>query len=766
MKFGTSQTRDEDATLVQGKGSYVGDRDPAGTLWMHVIRSDNASGLIKAIKTSHAEAMPGVRLIITSKVIEDAGIKPFPIRFMPPGQTVDAPPVWPLARDYVRYAGEPIACVIADSQAQAMDAAEALVIDIESTVALVDPRAADTPNAAKVWPMGNRIFTLDQGDHVAFEKARGEATHVVQAQIDISRVTAVTMESRNGLASPENGKLCLYTGTQAPHRVRAEMAHVLNMEENSLIVRTKHVGGSFGMRNGAYPEDALLLFAARTLNTAIRWASTRTEGFLSDTHSRPQSLDVTLTLDDNFNFTALHVAGYAPVGAYVGPMSFHPMTGCLPGLAGMYRTPVIAVRMRGMHVNTMHMAPYRGAGRPEAIYVIERMVDIAAQRLSLDRIDLRRRNLIPTDALPHATPLGYTYDSGNFANAMNVALKKADADGFESRKLEAKKRGRLRGLGIACAIESAGAAFGPEQLPEFGALRITPDGTLTLSAGSGDAGQGHTTAFTQIANHLLGWEGEVKIEIGDTSCVSKGMGTFGSRTMGAVGSSLAQAADQIIAKALPIAAEWLEASGADIQFKNGQFTVTGTDLKVSLRQLSCETGKTFHADAFTSAVAGTFPNGVHIAEVEIDPETGTLDLIAYTIADDVGQIINPLLMEGQIHGGIAQGLGQAFMEQIIYDEYGNLLSGSLMDYALPRADDLVSFMIHHAPTETQANPLGVKGVGESGTVGGLSAGINAVVHALSELGVENITMPATANRIWDAIQRADASKITNLNSRQ
>ena len=766
MKFGTPQIRDGDKTLVQGKGCFAGDRFPKGTLTMYVLRSDIASGRIKAIETSHAEDMPGVRLILTSKAIEDAGIKPFPVRFMPPGQTIDAPPVWPLARDYVRYAGEPIACVIADSKAQAMDAAEALIVDIESTTALVDPKAADTPNAAKIWPNGNRIFTLDQGDHAAFEKALTKAAHVVDAKIDISRVTAVTMEPRNAIALSEHGKLSLFTGTQAPHRVRAEMAYVLNMTENNLIVRSHDVGGSFGMRNGAYPEDALLLFAARMLNTSIRWTGTRGEGFLSDTHSRPQSLNVTLTLDDNLNFTALHVDGFAPVGAYVGPMSLHPMTGCLPGLAGMYKTPVIAVRLRGMHVNTMHMAPYRGAGRPEAIYVMERMVDIAAHRLGVDRLDLRRRNLIPKDALPHTTPLGYTYDSGDFKNAMNIALKKADVEEFESRKQEATKRGRLRGLGVACAIESAGAAFGLEQLPEFGALRITPDGTLTLSAGSGDAGQGHATAFAQIANHLLGWEGEVKIEIGDTSRILKGMGTFGSRTMGAVGTSLAKAADQIIAEALPIAADSLEVSSADIDFNNGQFIVAGTDLKVSIQQLSHQTGKVFEANAFASAVAGTFPNGVHIAEVEIDPDTGMLELIAYTIADDVGQIINPLLMEGQIHGGIAQGLGQAFMEQITYDEDANLLSGSLMDYALPRADDMVNFAIHHAPTVTQANPLGVKGVGESGTVGGLSAGINAVVHALSELGVENITMPATPNRIWEAIRRADANRVKNSRAAQ
>ncbi|MFK7836606.1 MAG: xanthine dehydrogenase family protein molybdopterin-binding subunit [Sulfitobacter sp.] len=759
MKFGTAQARDEDAMLVRGEGCYAGDRNPKGTLWMHVLRSDFAAGRITAVDTLNAETMPGVKLVLTGKAIKNAGIKPFPVRFIPPGQTIDAPPVWPLAQTHVRYAGEPIAAVIAETQAQAMDAAEAVIIEIEETAAVIDPEAADAQDAPTIWPEGNRIFTLDQGDYAAYQDAREQAAHVINAQIDISRVTAVSMEPRNALATPENGKLSLHTGTQAPHRVRAEMAHVLDIPEESLIVRSRDVGGSFGMRNGAYPEDALLLLAAKTLNVPIRWTATRGEGFLSDTHSRPQSLDVTLTLDNDLRFTALHVDGYAPVGAYVGPMSMHPMTGCLPGLAGMYKTPVIALRMRGMHVNTMHMAPYRGAGRPEAIFVMERMVDIAAHRLGVDRLDLRRRNLIAQNALPHTTPLGYTYDSGDFAAALNVALKAADADGFDARRQKAAKRGRLRGLGIACAIESAGAAFGPDQLPEFGGLRITPDGTLTLSAGSGDAGQGHKTAFAQIANHLLGWDGPVKIEAGDTARVSKGMGTFGSRTMGAVGSSLAIAADQIIAQALPHAADWLEVSATDIQFENGSFVVAGTDLSVSLQNLSRETGCSFNADAFASAPAGTFPNGVHIAEVEIDPDTGALDLIAYTVADDVGQIINPLLMEGQIHGGIAQGIGQAFVEHITYDEDGNLLSGSLMDYALPRANDLVNFAIHHAPTETQANPLGVKGVGESGTVGGLSVGINAVVDALAPLGIENITMPATPYRIWAAIQSAQAAKL-------
>ena len=437
-------------------------------------------------------------------------------------------------------------------------------------------------------------------------------------------------------------------------------------------------------------------------------------------------------------------------------MSMHPMTGCLPGLAGMYRTPVIAVRMRGMHVNTMHMAPYRGAGRPEAIFVMERMVDIAARRLGVDPLDLRRRNLIPADAMPHATPLGYVYDSGDFARALEVALHAADAERFEERRREAAGRGRLRGLGIACAIESAGAAFGADQMPEYGALTVSPDGTLTLTAGSGDAGQGHATVLTQIARHLLGWEGPVEVRIGDTSVVPRGMGTFGSRTMGAVGTVLAQAADEIIAQALPEAADWLEVAAADIRFSEGRFVVAGTDLSVTLGELSHRTGRSFGAEAFASAPSGTFPNGVHIAEVEVDPETGRLDLVAYTVADDVGRIINPLLMEGQIHGGIAQGLGQAFMERLVHDADGNLLSGSLMDYALPRANDLVGFSIHHAPTETKANPLGVKGVGESGTVGGLSAGINAVVDALAPLGVDDITMPASPHRIWEAIRAAQA----------
>ena len=754
MKFGAPQVRDEDAALVQGAGCYAGDRYPEGTLHLHVLRSDIAAGHIKEINVQAARRLPGVRLIVTAPDLEAAGIRSFPGRFMPPGLKVDAPPVWPLARDRVRYVGEPIAAVIADTQAQAMDAAEAILIEIEETQATVHAKDADTPDAPAIWPDGNHLFTLDLGDAAAFERAHASAAHVISTNIDISRVTAVTMEPRNALACPEDSSVRLYTGTQAPHRVRSEMAHVLGLPEETLIVRSGDVGGSFGMRNGAYPEDALVLHAARVLQAPVRWTATRGEGLLCDSHSRAQSLHVTLTLDDQLNFTALCVEGIAPVGAYVGGMSMHPMTGCLPGLAGMYKTPVIAVQMKGMHVNTMHMAPYRGAGRPEAIFVMERMVDIAAQRLGVDRFDLRRRNLIPKDAMPHATPLGYVYDSGDFRRAMNVALNAADAEGFAARRAKAKSRGRLRGLGVSCAIESAGAAIGPDQMPEYGALHVAPNGTLTLTAGSGDAGQGHRTALSQIARHMLGWDGAIKVEIGDTATVPKGMGTFGSRTMGAVGTALTQSAEQIIKLALPDAAEWLETAATDLRFEQGHFVVAGTDLSVSLEKLSRETGRSFAAEVFAAAPAGTFPNGVHVAEVEIDPETGLLDLIAYTVADDVGQIVNPLLMEGQIHGGIAQGLGQAFMERIVYDDEGNTLSGSLMDYALPRANDLVPIAIHHTPTQTHANPLGVKGVGESGTVGALSAGINAVVDALAPLGVETITMPASPHRIWDAIQRA------------
>ncbi|WP_245191020.1 xanthine dehydrogenase family protein molybdopterin-binding subunit [Jannaschia formosa] len=739
--------------LLRGEGVYAGDRLPEGTLWMQIVRSDVAAGRIVGIETGAARALPGVRLVLTAA--EVAALDAFPIRYRPDHAEIgELHPVRVLATDAVRYVGEPVAAVVAETREAALDAAEAVAVEIEDRPAVTTARAADAPDAPQVWPGGNRVFRQELGDRTAYDAALRDAAHVVRARLDISCVTATPLEPRGALAVPGEDGVTLHTGTQATHRVRAEAAHVLRVPPETLRIVATDVGGSFGMRNGCYPEDVLAIFAARETGRPVRWTASRMEGFLSDTQSRPQSVDVTLALDAGLRFTALGLDGWAEVGAYCGPMSMHPMTSSLPALAGCYRTPVIHAVMRGMAVNRMHMAPYRGAGRPEAIHVVERMVDLAAAQLGVDRADLRRRNLIPPDRMPYATPLGFTYDSGDFPKALDTALAAADWDGFEARRAEAARRGRLRGLGLACAIESAGARSPDVQTPEFGAFTIGPDGALTIRAGSGDTGQGHEAAFAALARRFIGWEGPVTLVSGDTGAVPQGVGTFGSRTMGAAGQALSDAADGLIAQARPDAARHLGIPEADATFTDGAFRAPGANAFVTLRDLARATGRSYSGEAFTMSKAGTFPNGVHLAEIEIDPETGATELLRYTVVDDVGTVVDPEGLAGQVHGGVAQGLGQAFGERIVYDEDGALLSGSLMDYALPRAVDLPMIDMLHSPTPTDANVVGAKGVGESGVVGALSAGISAVQDALAPLGAKAPDMPATPHRIWQAIRAA------------
>lgn len=753
-RFGRAQTRDEDGRLVRGEGRFVADIAAENAVWMEVVRSPYPAGRIVALDLDTARDMPGVLYAMSGQ--DQAGLLPFPLRYVPPGCAVEPTPFFPLAQEHVTWAGEPVAIVIAETKAQALDAAEAVWLEVEESAVVTDAREGADAGAPRVWSdRGSNIaFTYELGSREAFDAVASTAAHLVRARIEISRVAAVTLEPRGGMAvcDPE-GRMTLYTGTQAPHRVQGELAHVLGVDPDRIRVRKTDTGGSFGMRNGAFPEDALALLAARATGRPVGWQATRSDAFLSDTASREQSVDVALALDEDGAFLALQVDGYAPIGAQFGQMASHPMTSNLPGLAGVYRTAVIHTVMRGVHVNAVHMAPYRGAGRPEAIYVMERIVDIAAEALGHDRVALRLRNMIPPESLPWDTPLGFTYDSGDFPAALKTALAAADATGFDSRKQASAQRGLLRGLGIACAIEPAGGGPKGAQLPEFARITVTPQG-LELRVGSGDAGQGHATALTQVADHYLGWKGEIAVISGDTDEVSKGVGTFGSRTMGAIGAAMNVASNDVLAQAQPLAADLLEVNVADVVCERGVYRVVGTDRTITLEDVSRRTGHTFAAEAFVPTEAGTFPNGAHIAEVEVDPETGAVRLLAYTVADDVGTVINPLLVEGQVHGGVAQGLGQAFMERLVYDDSGALLSGSFMDYAMPRAADLCRIEVAHCPTPTNANPLGVKGAGESGTVGALPACINAVCNAIGPDAARHLQMPASPHRVWSALHAA------------
>ena len=527
------------------------------------------------------------------------------------------------------------------------------------------------------------------------------------------------------------------------------------------------VGGAFGMKNSPFPEYGLLLWAARRVGRPVRWTATRAESFLSDYHGRDNHSSVELALDKDGIFLALRIRTLANLGAYLGFNTPHPSTNNLGGLAGTYRTPHIHAEVLGVFTNTQPMAPYRGAGRPEATYAIERVIDVAADELGLDRVELRRRNLIPPAAMPFKTGLVFTYDSGEFEKNMDRVLAEADWAGFARRRAEAAARGRLRGIGIANAIEIAGGPFkNPNE--ESAEIRFDGDGDVTLLMGTHNHGQGHETSFRQLAVSLLGVTPErVRIVAGDTDAVAHGRGTFGSRSMMAGGTALVRAADKIVAQGKAVAAHMLEAGESDIVFEDGRFTVAGTDRGVRIEDVaktSYAAGKLppgadygLSALVITPPPEATFPNGCHVCEVEIDQETGEVEIVNYVVVDDVGTVINPLLVKGQIHGGVAMGVGQALLENLVYEPgSGQMVTGSFMDYAMPRADDMPSMNVISSPVPTPNNPLGVKGAGEAGTVGALPVVINAVVDALRPLGVTHLDMPASPARVWAAIRKAKA----------
>ncbi len=759
-KLGHSRPRAEDADLLRGQGQYTGDVAAEGAAHMALLRSPVASGWLRGLEAGAARAMPGVLAILTPQDMDARGIRAFAMRFPPPGVTPT--PHYPLVRERITHVGAPLAAVIATTAAQAQDAVEAIEADIEETAAVTTPEAALAPQAPLVWPDrdSNLVFELHAGDGEAVAQALAASEHVVEARLAISRVTGLTLEPRGILVVPgSDGGLTVYSGGQSAHRLRDEIAAALDLPEGRLRVVMPETGGGFGMKMSCYAEYVLAVWAAEVLGRPVRWIADRTEAFLSDTHAREQVVHARLGLDAQGHFTALEVRSDAAIGGQIGQMSIHPTVANLGGLAGFYRTPLIAAHVRGAFVNTQHMAPYRGAGRPEATYVIERLVDIAAAHLRIDKAELRRRNLIAPEAMPCETPLGFVYDSGDFPGILARALDLGDQAGFAARRAEAAVRGRLRGLGIACAIEIAG---GPVTgvLPEHACIVLEPGAGATLMSGAVDTGQGHRTALPQIVEAALGWPAEdIRLISGDSARVAAGVGSFGSRSMGAAGTAALKVCAEIIESARADAADLLDVAPDDLEFEDGAFRVSGKNLNVTLQALVNEHARSYRAATMTATDAPTFPNGVHLCEVEIDPDSGTTEVVRYTVVDDVGTVINPLLLKGQIHGGVAQGLGQALGEAIVHDDAtGQQLTASLMDYAAPRSDTLPMIAVESRPTATRANPLGAKGAGEAGTVGALAAGINAVADALAPLGITHIDMPATPARIWQAIAEAKAEK--------
>jgi aerobic carbon-monoxide dehydrogenase large subunit len=686
----------------------------------------------------------------------------------------DGSPAFPtprpaLARERVRHVGDPVALVVAETHAQALDGAERVVVEYEPLPAVTGAADALGPGAPLVWDEapGNVAFVAEAGQREAVERAFASAARVARVDFVVTRVAAAPLEPRAAVGEydPRGGRYTLHTGIQAPHGTRTLVADILKVPHARVRVVTGDVGGSFGMRSGIYPEMVLVLWAARRLGRPVKWTSDRREGFVTDEHGRDNVSTVELALGPDGTFLALRVAITLNVGAYLTQRSAGPGTNNIGGVAGVYVTPAIHHQTTGVFTNTTPTGPYRGAGRPEATYAIERVIDVAARDLGLDPIELRRRNLIPPSAMPFRTGLVFTYDSGDFGRGMDLALSLADAAGFDKRRAEARTRGRLRGLGLANAIEVAGGPYTSVN-PDTAEIRVNPDGSVTVFTGSTSMGQGNETAFAQIVSERLGVPpARIQVLWGDSDALGAGRGNGGSGALTVGGSAVVRASEKIVERGRRIAARMLEAAPEDVQLRDGRFTVAGTDRGVTLaevartayqpRQLPPGMEPGFSETAAFTPPAVTFPNGCQVCEVEVDPETGVVRIVRHAVVDDVGRMVNPMLVKGQIHGGVVQGLGQAMFEELVYEaQTGQLLAGSFMDYAMPRADDLPLFEVDSHEVPTQVNPLGAKGVGEAGTVGALPALVNAVNDALAPLGVRHLDMPMTPERVWRAIRDA------------
>ncbi len=660
-----------------------------------------------------------------------------------------------LAGERVRFVGEAVALVVAESRAAALDAAEAVAVDYGALPAVATVADALAPGAAPVWAEApdNFAYLWRGGDADAVEAAMRSAAHVTHLEFSVSRVTANPIEPRVCWARPErDGRLTLSVSHQSPHALRNALAPILKLDRNALRVVCGDVGGAFGMKNGVHPECVLVAWGARRLGRPICWISDRSEGFLSDEQGRDIRIQAALALDNEGNFTALKVHFAVNIGAYLSGRSGFAI-GNMGGIAGAYRTPCIAAEVSGIFTNVVPTAAYRGAGRPEATYAIERLIDVAAHEIGLSPFELRRRNLISPDSMPFHTGLTFTYDSGEFEQNMLMAAANAGLDDFPARQQEARRRGRLRGIGLCNCIEASGGPF-LNPVKDMAQLRLNTDGTLTLQAGVMSTGQGLETSLSQLVAERFGVPaGNVCYRQGDTDLLPHGRGSGGSSALFVGGTAIVRTSDLLLERVRAIAANRLEAAAADIEIANGRARIAGTDRSLSLAEIAGEHG--IEAEAEFQPTAVTFPNGTHIAEVEIDPDTGQTTLVAYTAVEDLGRVLNQALAEGQVHGGVAQAVGQALGECIVHDrDSAQLLSASFMDYAMPRADLFPPIHFATRDVPTAVNPLGVKGVGEAGTVGALAAVMNAVCDALRPLGIRHFEMPATPARVWSAINAA------------
>jgi aerobic carbon-monoxide dehydrogenase large subunit len=774
--IGSSPRRREDQRLVTGAGSFGDDFTLPGQTFAAIVRSPHAHAILRRIETKRAYGLSGVLAVLTAADYLADGLKPLmhaPFTISPPditlrnsdGKPVFIAPHYPLANDRVRFVGEGIALVVAETQATAREAAELVEVEYEPLAASAEGVAATKPGAVQIWPEMASNVALDAqvGDAAATDAAFGRAAHVVRIETKVPRVTGVTMEVRTALAvcEPESGRITLYAGGGGVVRPKMDLAHMLGLEPAMIRVVAKDVGGNFGTRNNSYPEFALVAWAARRLRRPVKWSGDRTESFLSDYHGRDLTVSAELALDSSGKFLALRASNISNIGAYA--ISFVPLTKGTELMSSIYHIPTVSVRARAVYSNTSPTIPYRSAGRPEVMFVIERLIDRAAQTCGFDRLALRRLNLIPANALPYLNPFGMTYDSGLYEKVFNDAIVLADWSGFEARRASSMAKGLHRGIGTGCYIESASGA--PQ---ERATVKISPDNAVTVTIGTLSAGQGHETSFVQLISEWLGVAPEaVTLLSGDTDLLSRGGGSHSGRSMRHAATTIRHATNEIVGKGGRIAAYLLDCHEADIAFADGTFRRLGSNRSVDLfevasaatsdRNLPQELRGSLQGTGDVDSRVSSFPYGCHVAEVEIDTETGRVTLARYTAIDDVGCAVNPMIVEGQTHGGIAQGVGEALMERCVYDAAGQLLTASFMDYAMPRAADLPMFATAISEVPSTTHPLGLRGGGEGGITPALGVIANAIVDGLREFGIIDIELPATPERVWHAIRQARAA---------
>jgi aerobic carbon-monoxide dehydrogenase large subunit len=767
--IGQAVPRVEDPMLLRGHGRYTDDVSLPGQAHAVMVRSRNGHGLIRAIRTEAARAMPGVLAVYTADDLEGYG----PLKCNMPLKSRDGSPLkkpWrgALAKDKVRYVGDPVACVIAETVFAAKDAAEAIEIDVDPLAAVVTPGEAVRDGAPLLYDdvPGNIPLDYHFGDAAAVEAAFATAAHVTRLRLLNSRVVVNAMEPRAAVASHEGARFTFHVGSQGVSGMRAQIADCLGVDAKAVRVLTGQVGGSFGMKGVLFPEYVCLLHGARALGRPVKWTDERSGSFFSDSHGRDQEFVGELALDRDGNFLAVRFTGYADMGAFLSPMG--PIPGTLniaKNVQSMYRTPLIEVSSKCVFTNTSQIGPYRGAGRPEGNYFMERLIDTAAAETGIDRLALRRRNQIRRHDLPYRTASEVTYDSGDFIALTKQALELADAKGFARRKRDSARRGKLRGLGIGNFLEVTAPPA-----KELADIAFNADGTVTLTTGTLDFGMGHATPFAQVLSEKLGVPfDKIMLVQGDSDRMELGGGSGGSKSLMHSGTAIIEASAKVVEKGKEAAGHILEAAAADIEFARGRFVIAGTDRAITVMELARtlrERSVTLPPEAPQSLDvhhisngpgAATFPNGCHVAEVEVDPDTGAVALVKYTCVNDFGTVVNPPIVAGQLHGGVVQGVGQALMEMTVYDSDGQLLTGSFMDYAMPRAADVPAFVLAEHPVPATTNVLGAKGCGEAGCAGSLPSVTNAVLDALAARGIRHLDMPLTPFRVWQALHDSNGT---------